>query len=248
VTPLSALRIVVTRAAHQAEELAGPLRALGADAVLIPMIGIAPPADPRPLHEAATRRDAYDWIVFSSVNAVTAFADQLPSLRACRARVAAVGPATRAAAERLGFDVRIVPEKYVAESLIEALGSEDLQGKRVLIPAALVTRDVIPGALKKLGALVEVVEAYRNIIPPGASRTAADVFRAPFPDWITFASSSAVENAISLVGVATIRQMKIATIGPVTSASAREHGLDQLVEANPHTIEGLVGSIVRNTY
>jgi uroporphyrinogen-III synthase len=248
VTPLTGLRIVVTRAAHQAEELAGPLRALGAEVLLVPMIGIAPPADPAPLRKAAASSDAYDWIVFSSVNAVTAFADNLSPPRVGRANVAAVGPATREAAERLGFNVRVVPEKYVAESLIEALGSEDLQGKRILMPAAAVTRDVIPTALKKLGAQVEVVEAYRNVIPSEAPHQAAEVFRAPFPDWVTFASSSAVENTISLVGVATIGHMRIATIGPVTLASARKHGLEQIVEADPHTIEGLVGSIVRHAY
>jgi uroporphyrinogen-III synthase len=162
--------------------------------------------------------------------------------------IAAVGPATREAAERLGFHVRIVPEKYVAESLIDALGSEDLNGKRILIPSAAVTREVIPPALRKLGAQVEVVEAYRNVIPPEAPQKAAEVFRAPLPDWVTFASSSAVENAISLVGATTIAQMRVATIGPVTSASARKHGLSEIVEAEPHTIEGLVGSIVRHAY
>jgi uroporphyrinogen III methyltransferase / synthase len=248
VKPLSGLRIVVTRASHQAGELADPLRALGADVLLVPMIGIAPPADPAPLREAAGRHEGYDWIIFGSVNAVTAFADNLPSPPVCRANIAAVGPATSEAAERLGFHVRVVPEKYVAESLVEAVGSEDLNGKHILIPAAAVTRDVIPGALKKLGAQVEVVEAYRNVIPPEAPQRAAQVFRTPLPDWITFASSSAVENAISLVGAARIAQMRIATIGPVTSASARKHGLKGIVEADPHTIEGLVGAIVRHAH
>jgi uroporphyrinogen-III synthase len=239
---------VVTRAAHQAGELADPLRALGADVLLVPMIGIAPPADPAPLREAASRHETYDWIIFGSVNAVTAFANHLPSPRVCRANIAAVGPATREAAEGLGFRVRVVPAKYVSESLIDALSSEDLKGKRILIPAAAVTRDVIPAALKKLGAQVEVVEAYRNVIPPEATQQAAKVFRKPLPDWITFASSSAVENAISLVGVARIAQMRVATIGPVTSASARKHGLGEIVEAEPHTVEGLVGSIARHAY
>jgi uroporphyrinogen-III synthase len=221
---------------------------MGADVLLVPMIGIAPPADSAPLREAAGRHEDYDWIIFGSVNAVTAFADHLPSPRVCCAKVAAIGPVTREAAERLGFHVRVVPEKYVAETLIDALGSEDLKGKRILIPAAAVTRDVIPPALRKLGAQVTVAEAYRNVIPPEAPQQAAEVFRTHLPDWVTFASSSAVENAISLVGVATIAQMRVATIGPVTSASARKHGLCEIVEAEPHTVEGLIGSIVRHAY
>jgi uroporphyrinogen III methyltransferase / synthase len=242
---LSGLRIVVTRASHQAEELAAPLRTLGADVLLVPVIDIAPPLDPTPLRQAVARCDEYDWIIFSSANAVNAFSAELAEPRACRARIAAVGAATREVAQQNGLAVEIVPEKYVAESLIEALRSESLAGKRILIPSAAVTRDVIPGALRKLGAHVDVVEAYRNVTPAGAAERAAEVFREPLPDWVTFASSSAVENTVRLVGAESLQRIKIATIGPVTSQSAEKNGLWVAAEANPHNVEGLVDAICK---
>jgi uroporphyrinogen III methyltransferase/synthase len=240
---LSGLRIVVTRAAHQAEDLAAPLRERGAEVLLVPVIGIAPPLDPAPLREAAAHCNDYDWIVFSSSNAVEAFAAELPAGQSCSARIATVGAATWAAAERKGLTVHLVPEKYVAESLVEALGSQNLAGKRVLIPSAAVTREVVPPALRELGAQVEVVEVYRNVIPAGAAERAKEVFREPLPDWVTFASSSAVENTVQLVGIEALQAMKIASIGPVTTQTIRHHGLQLAAEANPHSIEGLVKAI-----
>ncbi len=240
---LDGLRIVVTRAAHQAEELARPLRELGADVLLVPVIGIAPPADPAPLREAAGRVDEYDWILFTSVNAVTAFVAMLPSSPAeCRIRIATVGAATHHAAEANGFAVALTPERYVAESLVEALAGEDLKGQRILIPSAAVTRDVVPAELRKLGAHVDVVEAYRNVMPSEAAERAA-AFREPYPDWVTFASSSAADNLIRLIGSEPLRKVKIATIGPITSATVRKHGLEVAAEAEIQTVEGMVRAI-----
>ena len=116
-------------------------------------------------------------------------------------------------------------------------------GKRVLIPSAAVTREVVPAALQKLGARVEVVEAYRNVIPAGAAELVKKIFRDPLPDWVTFASSSAVDNTVELAGLAPLQRMKIASIGPVTTETLRRHGLQPAVEANPHSIEGLVTAI-----
>lgn len=240
---LAGIKIVVTRAAHQAEELAAPLRALGAEVLLLPLIGIAPPFDPMPLRAAAARCASYDWILFTSANGVKAFSELLSS--PCRAAVAAVGKATCEAAERLGFRVRLVPERYVAEALLEALSAEDLRGKRILIPSAAETRDVLPGALEELGARVEVVTAYRNVIPEEAVRDASAVLSESAPDWATFASSSAVEHAVQLAGTEVLARMKIASIGPITSASLRKHGLSPHIEAQPHSIEGLVQSILQ---
>ncbi len=236
--------MVVTRASHQAEELASPLQALGAEVLLLPVIGIVEPADPVPLRKAAAECHQYDWIVFTSGNAVASYARELRiHNRECTARVAAVGQATREAAERSGFCVSLTPDKYIAESLVEALGSEDLAGKRILIPSAAVTRDVVAPALRKRGAEVNVVEAYRNVIPPGSDARAAEIFREPYPDWITFASSSAVDNLVKLVGIAGLQRAKIASIGPVTSETAARHGIDVTAEAVVQTVEGLVASI-----
>jgi len=242
---LAGKRIVVTRAAHQAEELAQPLRESGATVILLPMIEIVPPLDSTPLREAAAQYGHYDWIIFTSANAVSAFAGELPFPRGeITSRIAAIGSATRDAAERNGFTVSLVPRKYVAEALSDAFAQEDLNGKRVLIPSAAVTRDLVPNALRKLGALVEVVEAYRNVLPVDSATRAAAAFREPLPGWVTFASSSAVNNLLELIGNDPLNRVKIATIGPVTSDAVRKHGLDIAAEARVQTAEGLVQAII----
>src|SRR3954468_12494935 len=184
--PLEGQRIVVTRAAHQAEELAAPLRALGAMVMPLPSIGIGPPADLSPLREAAARCNEYDWIIFSSTNAVEAYVAQIPAGTECKARAAAVGAATRVAAERAGLSVVITPREFVAESLVKAFAEEQIRGMHVLIPRAAVTRDVISSALAARGAEVTAVEAYRNVVPEALANDAGRVFRAPLPDWVLF--------------------------------------------------------------
>lgn len=241
---LANVRIVVTRAAHQAEELAAPLRAEGADVLLLPMIGITGPRDPERLRIAAASGDSYKWIIFTSANAVEAFGSEVSDPGSLTAKIATVGGATRDAAEARGFRVSITPQKYVAESLVDAFSGTDLTDARVLIPRAEVARDVVPDALRKRGALVDVVEAYRNIIPPEAADQALSVFRDPLPDWILFASSSAVDHLARLCSVDLIRRMQIATIGPVTSATVRHYGLNAMAEAQPHTVDGLVKAVL----
>jgi uroporphyrinogen-III synthase len=241
---LDGLRIVVTRAAHQAEELARPLRERGAEVLLLPAIAIAPPVDPRALNQAVARANQFDWIVFTSANAISAFIAALGHAPGeIHARVATVGSATRAVAESAGFKVSLTPDKYIAEALIESFGAEKLIGQRVLIPAAAVTRDVVAPALRARGTTVDVVEAYRNVIPEEASAQVWEVFREPFPDWVTFASSSAVKNLVLLAGAHKLARVKIASIGPVTSAAVRVHGLEIAAEADPQNVAGLVESI-----
>jgi uroporphyrinogen-III synthase len=235
----------VTRAANQAEELARPLRDLGAEPILAPMIGVAPPADPEPLRQAAERaaQGHYDWIIFTSANAVSAFVSQLQNPPALPARLAVIGESTKRAAEKRGLHVSIVPDQYVAESLLTAFEKEDLQGCRILIPSAKETRDVLPVALRQRGAEVNVVEAYRNVLPEDARLRASEVFREPFPDWVTFASSSAVLNLARIVGSSALRAVRIASIGPITSRTVRELGLTVSAEAQESTIQGLVSAL-----
>jgi uroporphyrinogen-III synthase len=241
---LSGMRVVVTRAAHQAEELARPLRELGAEVLIFPAIAIAPPDDPQPLRAAAAA-DNYDWVLFTSANAVSAFAEVLRSMgRQCLAPVAAVGSATAIAAQEYGFRVRLVPEHYVAESLIEAFAGNNVAGRRILIPSAAKTRDVVAPALRVRGAQVDVVVAYQNVAPPELGEQAQAVFRPPFPDWVVFASPSAVTNLVQAIGSDVLRSTKIASVGPVTSEAIRNHGLSIAVEAKVHTVEGLIEAIV----
>ena len=240
------MRAVITRAAHQAEELASPLREHGFDVISLPLIELVPPLNPEPLKLAALDADKYDWVIFTSANAVDAFYEELRcAANTVRGRIAAVGPATRQAAEQKGFTVNLVPGKYVAESLLEAFGAVDLAGKRLLIPCAAGARDLIPTELRKRGAIVDVVEAYRNVVPQLALEQAPGVFREPYPEWVLFASSSAIDNLVALVGIETLRHSKLASIGPITSATIERYGLPVSAEAAPHTIEGLVDAITK---
>jgi uroporphyrinogen-III synthase len=241
---LKGLRIVVTRAAHQAEELAAPLRLLGADVILLPTIAIGPPSDTRALQQAVSCANDYDWIIFTSQNSVECFTSYTRASEQQRFKVAAVGRATCETAEHHGLKVHLVPEKYVAESLADAFVSADLQSRRILIPSAAVTRDVIPRELEKRGALVTVVEAYCNVVPEDAAEQASLIFREPLPDWVLFASPSAVDHLTALVALRTLEQVKICSIGPVTSKAMRKYGLTVAAEANPHDVKGLVAAVL----
>jgi uroporphyrinogen-III synthase len=159
--------------------------------------------------------------------------------------VCAIGPATAAAVEALHIKVDRLPKEYVAESLLEALADDDLAGKRVLLPRAAVARDLVPVDLTRRGAIVDVVEAYRTAVPEDAVARAREVL-ARNPTWITFTSSSTVKNFVAIAGAPS--GIRVASIGPITSATARELGLTVDVEANPHTVPGLVAAIERHTH
>jgi uroporphyrinogen III methyltransferase/synthase len=244
--PLFGQRIVVTRAEGQAGELASKLRALGANAIEFPVIEIRPPSDPGPLDRAIAGLSSYDWLLFTSVNGVRAFIERLDrsarDLRSLRARICAIGPATREAIERLHLRVDLMPSRYVGEGVVEAFAEHEIHGARILFPRAADARDVIPVELAKRGALVDVVEAYRTGIPAGTASTAPDILARKL-DWITFTSSSTVTNFIAIAGRDSMA--KAASIGPVTSATLRHHGLQPEVEADPHDTAALVEAIVR---
>jgi len=243
--PLGGLRIVVTRAREQAEELAAPLRQRGAEVILLPMIAIAAPEHPEAVRATAAHLDDYDWLVFTSANAVRALASETPHAPQ-RARIAVVGASTRKAAEELGWRVDLVPDEFVAESLAQELAREGVAGKSVLLPKAAVTREVLTRELRALGARVDVLEVYRNIVPEEASLMVNEIFREPFPDWVTFASSSAVENTVRVAGTGALMKLKIASIGPITSKTIRKHGLAVAADASQHDVEGLIEAITRS--
>lgn len=240
--PLFGQRVVVTRDHRQAAELAEPLEELGAEALFLPVIEIQPPVDPGPLDRAIACLDTYDWLIFTSANAVRSFVERLIDIRSLRAKVCAIGPATAAAVEALHIKVDRMPKEYVAESLLESLAADDLAGKRVLLPRAAVARDLVPVELTRRGAIVDVVEAYRTVVPEDAAARAREVL-ARKPHWITFTSSSTVTNFVQIAGREPLRGLRIASIGPITSATARECGMTVDVEANPHTVPGLVEAV-----
>ena len=247
--PLFGQKIVVTRSSDQAAEFSERLRSLGADAIELPMISIQPPQDTAPLDQALERLASYDWLIFTSVNGVRFFLDRLDAsrhdLRLLKARICAIGPATRRAVENLHVKVDLMPEEYVAESLVKAFSGEQLEGQRILLPRAAMARDLIPNELGRLGAHVDVVEAYRSVVPEDAAARARDIFSAgKKPDWVTFTSSSTVKNLLAIAGRDALEGMRIASIGPVTSETARSHGLTVDAEANQYTIDGLIQAIL----
>jgi uroporphyrinogen III methyltransferase / synthase len=245
--PLFGKRIVVTRAKGQAEALSARLRTLGADVVELPTIDIRPAIDSAPLDRAISNLDCYDWLIFTSANGVRFFLDRLDrsaaDLRALRAKICTIGPATRAAVEELHLKVDLMGKEYVAESLVEAFAAHDLNGKRVLLPRAAIARDLVPKELARRGARVDVVEAYRTLVPEGLSDRITTVF-AHKPDCITFTSSSTAQNFVSAARAGMLDGVRIATIGPVTSQTARSLGLAVAVEAQPFTVDGLVNAIL----
>jgi hydroxymethylbilane synthase len=245
-SPLLGVRVVVTRPKEQAGDLAAKLRALGAEVAELPTIEIQPSGDYAPLDRAVAAIDAYDWIIFTSANGVRAFAARGGGKS--RAKICAIGPGTRKAAEAMGLEVTLVPAEYVAESLVEAFAGQNLSGLRVLLPRAAVARDVVPTELAKLGAQVDVVEAYRTGIPSSTAARAQEIFeRRPRPEWITFTSSSTVRNFVAAAGLEALAGARIASIGPVTSATARRLGIQIDVEATPYTTDALIDALVSAT-
>lgn len=244
--PLFGQRIVVTRDRSQAADLAEPLEALGAEAILLPAIELREPANHKPLEDAIARLDSYDWLIFTSANGVRHFVARLDKsaqdLRSLKARICAIGPATKAAVEALHLKVDLMPREYVAESLIEAFAAEELLGRRILLPRAAVARDLVPRELAARGATVDVVEAYRTLAPESLAADARAVLGRK-PHWITFTSSSTASNLIAAVGRESLHGIKAASIGPITSQTLREHGIEPAAEARPHTVEGLVSAI-----
>ncbi len=246
--PLQGVRIVVTRARDQAGDLVARLETLGAEVIEFPTIEIRPAEDYRPLDAALANLASYDWLIFTSANGIRFFMERLNlrdrDLASFGGQVCAIGPATRKAVEKLGLKVDLMPGEYVAESLVAAFSGRDLSGKRILLPRAAVARDLVPAELARRGALVDVVEAYRTVVPKDTGARVKEIFfNGPKPDWITFTSSSTVTNFVQAAGAGTLEGVRVASIGPVTSATVRKHGLEVTVEASPYTIAGLAEAI-----
>jgi len=255
--PLAGVRVLVGRARHQAGSLSVELHKLGASVLEIPFIEIRKPRSFQPLDGALGDLANYDWLILTSVNGVDAMWERMGKLRLTkkslsRLKTAAIGPATKKAIEKRGRRVDLVPEEYVAESVVKSL-RQRVKGKRILLVRAKVARDVIPKELRKAGASVDVVEAYETIVPKSSRTRLWAALKDPRkrPDVVTFTSSSTVKNFVTLLGAsrrarrpAQLQGVTLASIGPVTSATLRDLGLGVDVEAKPFTIPGLVKAIV----
>ena len=252
--PLAQIRILVGRARHQAGALSTELRKLGATVIEIPFIEIHKPKSFKPLDAALETLTTYDWLILTSVNGVEAMWNRVEKLRLATKdlrdlRIAAIGPATKKALTQRGLHVDIVPKEYVAESVVRSL-KKNIKGKRVLLVRARVARDVIPRELRKAGAHVDVVEAYETVVPRSsrARLRAALKNQNKRPHVVTFTSSSTVKNFVQLLGPrrANLDGIRMASIGPVTSATLREQGLPVDIKAKEFTIPGLTDAILLN--
>ncbi len=247
--PLQDRRILVTRRREQSGPLVDALSALGATVVQVPLIEQAPPEDAGPLDRALGRLGSYEWLAFTSANAVDAMADRLARLGGelpARLRLASVGPATaHAISERFtGRRVDLQPvSQYRAEGLVEAFRALDLAGQHVLLPVSDRARDTLAAGLRAQGAHVEAVAAYRTGTPDDARRR-LERSLAQGIDLVLLASPSAVEGLLQALGDRA-RGLAVAVIGPVTERSARRAGLDVRAVASPATAQGLAEATER---
>jgi len=252
--PLSGKRILITRAREQADDMVRALTDLGAEVINIPTIEINPPQSFQPLDRALVRANTYHWLILTSVNGVRAMAKRaeknevdLGLLRTLK--IAAIGPATADEIRLLGLKPELVPDEYVAESVVAALKGK-VFGKKVLLVRAKVARDVIPDSLRAAGAEVDVVEAYETGLPVNSIAKIKALLAAgeERPDVITFTSPSTVKNFITALGQGAspktvLEGIVLASIGPVTTASMLENGLRADVVAKEYTAIGLVESL-----
>jgi len=251
--PLAGLRVVVTRARNQAGALAQPLAERGAEVLEIPTIKIAPPSQLEDLMDALLGLNAYDWLVFTSVNGVAAFFDYFfkafDDLRDIGGvRIAAVGPATAAPLKALHLKVDLMPEEALASKIVKAFkGYESLENLRICLLRAEVANPDLPKALEEIGAIVDDIPCYKTV-PETEDRAGAGAkLLETGADWITFTSGSTVEHFHARFNLpallAKFPQVHLAAIGPETSKAIRALGLEPTVEAKQHTMDGLVRAI-----
>jgi uroporphyrinogen III methyltransferase/synthase len=245
-------KILITRAREQSSEFSTRLRNLGAEVIEFPTIEILPPRSWKGLDRAIDRLKSLDWIIFTSVNGVNFFlqrlADQggnrriLSSLRIC-----AIGPATAKKLKEKRIRVAYIPKEFIAESILEGLKKMDLKGKRILLARAEKARDILPIGLKKMGAEVDVVEAYRTVKPRGGTRRLRSLLVEGKIDVITFTSSSTVNYFSELLNTADLKKLlkgiAVACIGPITAKTAQKWGLRIHIQPEQFTIPGLTQAI-----
>jgi len=246
--PLAGKRVVVTRTRAQAGVLSEQLRVLGADVLELPTIRIEPPTDLRAFAELVQDAHAYDWIVFTSPNGVNSFFDLFYKLyddarEIGAAKIAAIGPATAQRVKDFRLHVDLQPDEYVAEAVVHEFKKEGgVENLRILLARAEKARDVLPRELSAMGAIVDEGIAYRTVPETRDENGARRRLSEEGADLITFTSSSTVENYMAL-GLPWPRGMQVASIGPVTSKTARDLGLTVNVEARRHDIPGLVEAV-----
>jgi uroporphyrinogen III methyltransferase/synthase len=257
--PLFGRRILVTRPKEQARELVERLEAMGAEAIEAPMIRVEPPDDYGPLDEALARIAEFDWVIFTSANAVDAFIDRLlagpEDLRALKGvKLCVVGPATGDRLTQYGIKVDLTPTEYRAEAVVRALTAfTDVSGRKILLPHADIGREVLAEELRRHGAEITEVVAYRTVGTDADREGEPDIYRMLLErriDVVTFTSASAVRHFVRIVGAEPAADLLAATavaaIGPVTADAAVLHNIRPTIVPQSYTIAALVDAIVRH--
>lgn len=247
--PLAGRRVLVTRAADQAVDFSAALARAGAEPVVVPTIEIVPPPSFADLDQAIARLEQVDYLLLTSANAVTAFFNRLRALGRGqqlpgRLQTVVVGPKSAAALARYGVTADLVPEDFRAEGVVALLGSR-VGGKRLLYPKAALARDLIPAELTRAGAEVIDPVAYASAVPAGAAASLQRALVAGL-DLLTFTASSTVKNFVALLSADCLRlarQIPVASIGPLTSTTARELGFTVAIEPASSTLEEMVMAI-----
>jgi uroporphyrinogen III methyltransferase/synthase len=244
--PLHGRTVVVTRARAQASGLAATLRDLGASVVELPAIRIESRIDTAEVRAAATAIADYDLVCLTSPNGVKLLFEALAAAgRDARslagATVAAIGPGTARALAARGIAADVIPERFVAEALVEALAGTEVEGRKVLVARAAEARDVLPDALKERGGEVDVVALYETVREAPEEKA---IEAAQAADYVTFTSSSTVTNLTEALGDRFPGGARIVSIGPVTSNSVRDAGLEVAVEAERHDVDGLLAALL----
>lgn len=250
--PLAGLTVLVTRTREQAEALVSPLEALGAEVVAFPVIEVVDPDDPEPLRTAPDRIAGYDWLVLTSTNGVDRFLAVVPAELLEGVRVAAVGSATAGALRRHGIEPDIVPRDYRAEGLLESFRTAGVGGgTRILIARAMEAREVLPEALREMGAEVDVLVVYK-VVPAVASPDVLARLNEGAIDVATFASGGTARHFVELIRASgldpdrVMSQLCVASVGPVTTEGIVRIGYGVDIEAQESTMESLVDAIVEH--
>jgi uroporphyrinogen III methyltransferase / synthase len=253
--PLSGRRIVVTRARHQAGDFSQKLAELGADVLAIPAIKIAPPDNKKDIVDALLGLHAYNWLVFTSANGVTAFFDlffrRFKDLRDLgAARLAAVGPATAAKVRELHLEVDVMPAKALGKEIAAAINKfESVENLKICLLRAAAANPDLPRALEELGAIVDDVAVYKTVAETEDPGEAGKALCAGGADWITFTSGSTVEHFHARFDLLKLLkqfpQTKLASLGPETTEAIRALGLAPALEAREHTTDSLIAALLK---
>src|SRR4030042_175821 len=248
---LFGLGVVITRPERQADDLARLLAEQGANPISFPTIKMVGPSDWRQLDAALKKIDKYAWIIFTSANGVQFFFKRLldkgKDIRDLKGiKICCIGPATAKQIEDRGIKVDLVPDEFIAEGILNSFAAMNLRDKKILLLSAAIARDILPEGLKKRGASVAVVAAYRTLNSGRKKEELEELFAENKVDVITFTSSSTVTNYVKIMGAdySLPPHVQIACIGPVTAATAKKAGFKIDIQQEEYTMEGLVQSLV----